>query len=189
MKIITRSIASGDIGSALTKCTRGINEELEKVDGRITKAYTEVSVGPSGGYVTINVAVSGNTPHRKSIIGINQKGKNLEVSMKKATEKLNGIIADKKGEVVDVFTKTISTPLSGRVYTTIIAAINEEVFMPANNARLRRQRLKNILEFLNNDPKAINISQVAEVFGVSRGIIYKDLEELGFKRSRREGLS
>lgn len=189
MKIITRSIVSGDIGSALAKGAREINEELEKVDGRITKAYTEVSMSPSGWYVTINVAVSGNTPYRKSIIGINQKGKNLEVSMKKATEKLNGIIAGKEGEVVDVFTKSISTPLSGRTYTTIVAAINEKVFMPANNAALRRHRLKNTLEFLNNDPKAINISEVAKVFGVSRGIIYKDLEELGFKRSRRDGLS
>lgn len=183
MRIITRSIAGGDIGSALAKGVREINEELEKVDGRITKAYTEISIGPSGWYVTINVAVSGNTPHKKSIIGINRKGRNLEASTKNASEKLNKIIADKKGEVVDVFTKSIPTPLSGRMYTTIVAAINEDVFMPANNVTLRRQRLKNTLEFLNNDPKAINISKIAEVFGVSRGIIYKDLEEMGFKRS------
>lgn len=185
MKIISRSIGSGDIESALAKSVEEINKELEKVDGKITKAYIETSVYPSGWYVTVNVAVSGNTPHKKSIIGINQKGKNLEESMKKATDKLNSTIAEKEGEVVDVFSKTISTPLSARKYTTIVAAINEDVPMPAKNAALRRQRLKNALELLNNDPKSINVSKVAEVFGVSRGIIYKDLEELGFKRSKK----
>jgi len=182
MKIIARSTKSGDIGNSLNKCVREINEELKKVDGRITKAYADVAVIPSGGYVTINVVVSGDTPRKKSIVGINQAGKTLEMSMKKATGELNGIIARKEGEVVDVFTKTISAPLSGRMYTTIVAAINEEAFMPANNAALRRHRLRNMLGLLNNDPKAINISKVAEVFGVSRGIIYKDLEELGLKR-------
>lgn len=182
MKIITKSVGSGDIGSALSRCVKEINAELEKIDGSITKAYTEASVYPSGWYVTINVAVSGNAPHKKEIIGVNQRGRKFESSMKKATEKLNEIIENKEGEVMDVFTKNISTPLSGRKYTTIVAAINEATFMPAQNAALRRQRLKNVLESLNNDPKAINISRVAEVFGVSRGIIYKDLEELGFKR-------
>jgi hypothetical protein len=182
MRIITKSIVSRNIGSALKQGVKEINKELEEVDGKITKAYAEVSLSPSGGYVTINVAVSGNAPHRKSIIGVNQGGKNFELSMKKATEKLNGIIADRKGELVDVFSRAITAPLSGRTYTTIVAAMNEEAFMPANNAKLRRQRLKNMLGLLNDDPKAINISEVARVFGVSRVIIYKDLEELGFKR-------
>lgn len=186
MNIIARSTKSSDIESSLERCVREVNKELKKVDGRITKAYAEVSLGPSGAYVTIYVAVSGNTPHRKSIIGINQGGKTLERSMELATEKLNEVIAKKEGEVVDVFTKNISTlfstPLTGKTYTTIIAAINEDDFMPARNAALRRQRIKNTLKLLNNDPKAINISEVAEIFGVSRLIIYKDLEELGFKR-------
>jgi hypothetical protein len=185
MKIISRSIGSGDIESALAKSVKEINKELEGVDGKITKACVETSVYPSGWYVTINVAVSGNSPHKKSIIGINQKGKNLEQSMKRATEQLNSIIANKEGEVVDVFSKTISTPLSARKYTTIVAAINEDASMPAKNAALRRARLKNSLALLNNDSKSINVSKVADVFGVSRSIIYKDLEELGFKRSKK----
>ena len=184
MKIISRSIGSGDIGSALAKSVKEINSELEEVDGRITKAYVETSVYPSGWYVTINVAVSGNSPQKKSIVGINQKGKNLEQSMKHATEKLNAIIAEKGGEVVDIFSKTTSTPLSARKYTTIVAAINENSSMPAKNAVLRRARIKKTLELLANDPKSINVSRVAEVFGVSRVIIYKDLEELGFKRKK-----
>jgi hypothetical protein len=186
VKIISRSIGSGDIGSALAKSVEEINLELEEVDGRITKAYVETSVYPSGWYVTINVAVSGNSPQKKSIVGINQKGKNLEQSMKHATEKLNDIIAEKGGDVVDIFSKTTSTPLSARKYTTIVAAINEDASMPAKNAVLRRARIKKTLELLGSDPKSINVSKVAEVFGVSRVIIYKDLEELGFKRKKEQ---
>jgi hypothetical protein len=185
VKVISRSIGSGDIGSALARSVEEINIELEKVDGRITKAYVETSVYPSGWYVTINVAVSGDAPHKKSIVGINQKGKNLEQSLKRATEKLNSVIAGKGGEVVDVFNKTISTPLSARKYTTIVAAINEDAFMPAKNAALRRERLKKTLELLGGDPKSINVSGVAGAFGVSRGIIYKDLEELGYRRHKK----
>ncbi len=185
MKIISRSIGGGDIESALGKSVTEINKELEGVDGKITKAYVETSVFPSGWYVTINVAVSGNSPHKKSIIGINQKGKNLEQSMNKATEELNSIIANKGGEVIDIFSKTISTPLSARKYTTIVAAINEDAPNPAKNAAQRRARLKNSLALLDNDSKSINVSGIAEVFGVSRGIIYKDLEELGLERSKK----
>jgi DNA-binding phage protein len=185
MKVISRSIGSGDIESALARSVEEINRELEEVDGKITKAYVETSVFPSGWYVTINIAVSGTTPHKKSIIGINQKGRNLEHAMKRATEKLNGILANKGGEVVEVFNKTVSTPLSARKYTTIVAAINEDVSAPAKNAGLRRARLRKSLELLANDPKSINVSKVADAFGVSRGIIYKDLEELGFKRDRK----
>jgi DeoR/GlpR family transcriptional regulator of sugar metabolism len=39
-----------------------------------------------------------------------------------------------------------------------------------------------ILKLVANDPKAINLAQVAKVFGVSRDTIYKDLENLGIKR-------
>lgn len=183
MKIITRSESGRSVGAALKKCITEINLELETVDGEIIKAQSEVSAGPSGGQVAISVAVSGSAPYKKSVFGINHRGKSREASTKRATEKLNSLLADKKGDVVDVFTVSITTPFPRRTYTTIIAAVNEETLIPALNASQRRARLNNILELLNGDPKSINISKVAEIFGVSRLIIYKDLEELGHKRT------
>ena len=39
------------------------------------------------------------------------------------------------------------------------------------------------LELLGNAPNSLNIAHVAEIFGVSRSIIYRDLEALGYERA------
>lgn len=183
MRLISNSKTSRDVSSALDKLLREVNEQLKGVDGVITKLECDVSAGPVGASVSASLLVNGNEPRRKELIGVNEKGVSREHAVKKATEKLNEIIAAKNGELVDFFAKTIVTPLPGRVYTTLIAAINETLLEEAQNAEARRQRLKKTLELLDNNPSAINIASVAEVFGVSRTIIYKDLEALGFKRT------
>ncbi len=182
MRLISNSKTSRDASSALDKLLREVNEQLKGVDGVITKLECDVSTGPVGASVSASLLINGNEPRRKELIGVNERGVSREHAVKKATEKLNEIIAAKNGELVDFFAKTIVTPLPGRVYTTLIAAINETLLEEVQNAEARRQRLKKTLELLNNNPSAINIAIVAEVFGVSRTIIYKDLEALGFKR-------
>jgi hypothetical protein len=183
MKVISKSRSSGDVNSALERTIDDINEELKKVDGVITKLDCEVSAGPSGACVVITAVVNGDQPRKKWIVGVNERGVSREHSIKKSSEKLNRLLGDKNGEIVDIFSKTVVTPLPGRVYTTMIAAINEEVMERVGDANIRRQRLKKTLELLNNDPSAINIAKVAEIFGVSRSMIYRDLEVLGFARA------
>ncbi|HDY73670.1 MAG TPA: HTH domain-containing protein [Euryarchaeota archaeon] len=51
------------------------------------------------------------------------------------------------------------------------------------DSEVRRKRIKKGLELLGNDPTVINVARLANTFGVSRTMIYKDLEYLGFKRS------
>ena len=53
-------------------------------------------------------------------------------------------------------------------------------------AKETMERIRKIVELLNNNPSALNVAKVAEVFGVSRTMIYKDLEALGFKRVQKE---
>ncbi|NOZ76783.1 MAG: HTH domain-containing protein [Euryarchaeota archaeon] len=118
---------------------------------------------------------------------MNAKGASREHAMRKAVQKMNEMIEGRDGYISDIYTKTIVTPLPGRVYTTIIASINEEVLEEAIDANTRRERIRKIVELLNNDPTAINVAKVAEVFGVSRTMIYKDLEALGFKRAMMKG--
>jgi transcriptional regulator of NAD metabolism len=182
MRFISNSKTSRDVSSALDKLIKEVNEKLKSVDGVITKLECDVSAGPAGASVSVSLTVNGSEPRRKELVGVNEKGVSREHAMKNATEKLNKIIATKDGELADFFVKTIITPIPGRVYTTIVAAVNEVILEEAQNIEMRRQRLKKTLELLNNDPSAINVTGVAEVFGVSRTIIYKDLEALGFKR-------
>lgn len=183
MKIISKSKSSNDVNTALERTIREINAELENVDGLITKLKCDVSAGPSGACVVVTAVVNGDQPRRKVIIGINERGVSREHSIRKSTEKLNKLLADMEGEIVDIFSKTVVTPLPGRVYTTVIAAINEEAVEKVQSVDIRRQRIKKTLRLLNNDPSAINIARIAEVFGVSRSMIYRDLEVLGFTRA------
>jgi hypothetical protein len=183
MRIISVTKTGGDVSSALEATVTEMNRELKNVDGVISKTESDISAGPSGASVTITTAVNGSEPRRKEVIGINEKGASREHSMRKAVQKMNEMIGDKDGYISDIYTKTIVTPLPGRVYTTIIASVNEEVLEKAIDANTRRERIRKIVELLNNDPSAINVAKVAEVFSVSRTMIYKDLEALGFKRA------
>ncbi|MCK4406009.1 MAG: HTH domain-containing protein, partial [Hadesarchaea archaeon] len=66
----------------------------------------------------------------------------------------------------------------------LIVAINEEVpeIVRKLSSDERRERLAAVLRLLGNDPKAINLVQVAKTLGVSRDTLYKDLQELGVER-------
>ncbi len=186
MKIISKTATGNDVGSALDKAVESINEELKKVDGIITSAEYEINLGVSGASVNITLAINGSEPRKKEVIGVNVRGYSREHSVTKAASLINSFLENKRGEIVSVYTKTIDTPLPGRVYTTMIVAINEEDLEEVKDAEIRRERIKRALELLNNDPSVINVARVAEVFGVSRTIIYRDLEALGFRRTSGE---
>ncbi|MEE8168879.1 MAG: HTH domain-containing protein [Candidatus Hydrothermarchaeales archaeon] len=185
MKVISKSKSGPEVGTALQSVIEDMNEELKGADGLISKTECEVAFGPLAVTVTTTVVLNGNSPRHKELIGVNERGVSREHAMRKATEKLNQLLATKNGEIADIFSKTIVTPLPGRVYTTIIASINEDVLEKAHDATIRRQRIKRILQLVDNNPSAINIASVAEIFGVSRTMIYKDLEALGHKRTVR----
>jgi hypothetical protein len=186
MRLLSKTKGSGTVSGALEEVVRELNRELKEVDGLINKIACDISAGPAGASVTVSLVVNGSEPRKKRVVGVNEKGINREHSMKKATEKLNKLLEGIDGELVDVYVKTIVTPLPGRVYTTIIGAVNEVLLEEVQDSAMRRLRIKKALELLNNNPAAINVASVAEVFGVSRTIIYKDLEALGFKRKKND---
>lgn len=188
MRLLSRTKGSSTVSNALAEVLKELNDELKEVDGLITKINCDLSAGPAGASVSVSLVINGHEPRRKVVIGVNEKGINKEHSMKKATKKFNEITDLKNGELVDVYVKTVVTPLPGRVYTTMIGAINEVLLEDAQDSIMRRRRIRNALELLDNDPSAINVASVAEVFGVSRTIIYKDLEALGFNRKANKGI-
>ncbi|MFQ5800525.1 MAG: hypothetical protein ACE5HH_02240 [Candidatus Hydrothermarchaeales archaeon] len=181
MRVITKSKSEKEVGKALEVLIKEVNNELKKIDGLISRIDCEVSVGPLEASVSICIFIDGKEPRRKFLIGVNEKGYSRENSMKKAERMVNGILESKEGRIADSYVKTISS-LPGRVYTTFIVAVNEEAFEDAKDVDTRRNRIKRSLELLGDDPSAINVASVASVFGVSRTMIYKDLEVLGYKR-------
>lgn len=183
MRIIGNTKVGVDVSGALQEALKEMNEELKVVDGSITDTECDVSAGPSGASVSVTTVINGSEPRRKEVIGVNEKGVSREHAMKKAIDRLNGLMKEKSGEIADVYIKTIVTPLPGRVYTTMIVAVNEDLLEVAQDSNVRRQRIKKALELMGNDPSSINVASVAQIFGVSRTMIYKDLEAMGFKRT------
>ena len=183
MQIIGNTKVGVDVSGALEEALKEMNENLKAVDGSITDMECDVSAGPSGASVSMTAVVNGSEPRRKELVGINEKGVSREHAMKKTIDRLNERMKEKSGEIADVYIKTIVTPLPGRVYTTMIVAVNEDLLEVAQDSNVRRQRIRKALELMGNDPSSINVASVAQIFGVSRTMIYKDLEAMGFKRT------
>jgi hypothetical protein len=184
MLVITKSKSEKDVSKALEVLIEEVNEELEKAGGIITGVECEVTVGPLEASVSASVFLDGDEPRQKFLIGVNEKGYNRENSMKKAEKRVNSFLIDTGGKIAGEFVKTMSI-LPERVYTTLIIAVNANSLKDPNtlDTEGRRKRIKKTLELLGNDPSALNVARIAGLFGVSRTMIYKDLEVLGFKRS------
>ncbi len=183
MKVISKVRSSRSVNKALRGALKEVNIELGSVDGLITKLECEVSLIPSGALVSIMTTVNGDDKCHKEVLGVNTRGGNGDTSVRKAAGGLNELLKDKNGEIIDIYSKTVA-PLPGRVYTTMIAAVNETDKGPiVKDTGARRERIKKTLELLGNSPNSLNIARVAEIFGVSRSIIYRDLEVLGYERA------
>lgn len=186
MQIISSSKSDAEVSSALENAVKEVNETIAKVNGEICKLLCEISTGPIEATATITVLINGDRPIKKEIVGVNEKSYTKEKSIKKADQRINELLKNKKGTIADSFLKTITT-LPTRVYTTIIVGVNgEEVVEEVGDVKSRRERLKRAIELLGNDPNTINIAEIAKLFGVSRPMVYKDIEAIGYTRYSAE---
>jgi hypothetical protein len=144
----------------------------------------DVYSGIAGAIVRVVTVVDESDLKSKRIFWANEAGTTDEKALRRAREKINARLAKIRGEVAGFYLKFITPMIPKRTYATIIVAVNEQI--PEKIGKLsseeRRERLSAIFRLLGNDPKAINLAQVAKVFGVSRDTIYKDMEDLGVKR-------
>ena len=183
MIIIAKSKSEKEVGKALEGLVTEINKELVGVNGLISDIDCEVTVGPLEASVSVCVFIEGDEPRHKFLIGVNEKGFSRENSMKKAERRINSWLGNKGGRIAGSYIKSI-TSLPGRVYTTLILAVNEDMVEDPRNldTENRRKRIKKALENLGNDPTVLNVARLAGIFGISRPMIYKDLESMGYKR-------
>jgi len=181
MHIVSAFERGHTVEDALDTAVKSVNEQLKVTDGLIDKIDFQVDVGYSGATVSIVLSINGDSPMHTEVIGVNRRGINNNQALKKATEALNNILHRRKGRIQDFVVKNIE-PIPGRAYTTILVAINEDKIEDVYDAATRRKRLEKALDLLKRDPSTLNIAKVAEVFGVSRKMIYHDLEALGYGR-------
>jgi hypothetical protein len=181
MNIVSSFERGHNVEDALDNAVKKVNDQLKTVDGLIDKIDFQVDVGYSGATISIAICLNGEEPLHKEVIGVNQRGINNSQALKKATQVMNNTLLHRKGRIQDFVVKNIE-PIPGRAYTTVLVAINEDTIENPHDAASRRRRLKKALDLLNREPSTLNIAKVADVFNVSRKMIYHDLEALGVGR-------
>lgn len=170
--------------SALELAATELNQSLAKTQGRITNLDANIYSGVAGAIVRLIVIVDERDFRSKRILWANETGGTDEKALRRAREKINVQLTKLHGEIAGFHLKFITPMIPKHIYATLIVAVNEEVHKKVEKlgSEGRRERLASMLRLLNNDPKAINLVQVAKIFGVSRDTIYRDLEELGIER-------
>lgn len=184
MRILTSDKQAASVKQALKKTVNSLNARLAETPGHITKMEAEVGVGLSGASTRVIVSVDEGEIVPKHLLWVNEPGSNESNALNQAEKALNDQLKDLNGEVAGFYLKFISPPVPRRTYATIIVAVNESAPSEVKGVSTpeRRSRLAAVLRSLGNDPKVINVSRLAEVFGVSRDTIYNDLREIGVER-------
>ncbi len=129
-----------DVASALEIAVKEANERLQRCIGCIKKVDFEITSLPTGAYVYITVAISGDKLCDKKIIGVNVKSSSKKKSIEKALKLINPI----DREIADYCIATSVSPLLS-IYATVIVGINKLRFKKAKNVEERRERIKKII--------------------------------------------
>ncbi|WP_297506638.1 hypothetical protein [Thermococcus sp.] len=132
------------------------------------------------------VNVSPDLPAKKVILVDYSSGRGKEDAISEVLRKINTKIPE-DATVVDFEVKTYTTPVTRRTYAVGIVVYN----IPMGKKPLReftvqerRQLLAGVLKAFEYNPKILNISELARVFGVSRDSIYYDIEQILKERRR-----
>ncbi|RLF78888.1 hypothetical protein DRN32_06095 [Thermococci archaeon] len=131
--------------------------------------------------VKIALKVEPDKNHDKIIIAEYSSGKDvLERLQEKMQEKI------KNAEIVDFAFGTYTMPLTRRKYAVGIAVVNvprERKNLEKLSIEERRAILRKALELFDWNPKAMNSSEIARLFNVSRDSIYNDIEQIMREKS------
>jgi len=164
--------------SSIEGCLKKLIEEaktLKKMPGKIEKAKIELSFGA---FMEVKVALSVDPSRRadKRIIAEYSSGKDV---LERLQKKMQNEI--KNAEVVDFTFGTYTMPITRRKYAVGIAVVNkpkEKENFQNLSIEERRAILRKALELFGWNPKALNISEIARLFNVSRDSIYNDIEQI-----------
>lgn len=137
--------------------------------------------------LTITLLLDPRGNARKGVLADYAHGKSKEDAIQKALEKLNTLLPE-GAQVLDFEVGTYTTPVTRRTYAVGVIVYNAPLeTRPFNEYQLkeRRELLAKVLKSFNYNPKVLNISEIARMFGVSRDSIYYDIEQILKERKKR----
>lgn len=184
VRVLTHTERASEVKQALKKTVETLNGRLADTPGCIREMEADVGVGMAGASARITLSIDEGKFAAKWLLWANEPGSDEGDALRRAEKKINDKLKDLKGKVASFHQEFISPPVPRRTYATLIVAVNEEISWDVGDlsAEERRERLAAALRLLGDDPKSINISHLANLFGVSRDTIYRDLRKLGVSR-------
>ncbi len=146
-----------------------------------------------GAFMNLTITLLLDPPRgnaRKGVLADYAHGKSKEDAIQKALEKLNTLLPEGGAQVLDFEVGTYTTPVTRRTYAVggVIVYNAPLETRPFNEYQLkeRRELLAKVLKSFNYNPKVLNISEIARMFGgVSRDSIYYDIEQILKERKKR----
>ena len=175
--------------SNIEECVRCVREnskkELSSKPGKIIKSRISLSFGA---FMNLSLALTVNSTElaHKGIIAEYSSGKSRKDALKNVQKKINSQLTPYY-EVVDFEFGTYTMPVTRRHYAVGVAVYN----VPTQKSELhllgvkeRRELLAKALGLFQYNPKALNISEIARIFKVSRDSIYYDIEQILKERRR-----
>ena len=170
---------SSSIEDCINEIAKKSEEILSNTSGSIKSSKITLTFGAFMNLLVI-LNVDPTHPSKKGIIVDFSSGRNKENAIEKVLEKLNGRIP-REAQVIDFEIKTYTTPVTRRTYAVGIVVYNVmEIKKPLREFSIaeRRQLLSSVLRAFDYNPRVLNISELARVFGVSRDSIYYDIEQI-----------
>nr|WP_206203582.1 hypothetical protein [Thermococcus sp. M36] len=139
-------------------------------------------------HLSVTVVIDPRVHMNKGVIAEYSSGKNREAATSEVLDKINRLIPQ-RAEIVDFEIGTYTTPVTRRTYAVGVVVYNAPVRtkpLVEYTIKERRTLLARVLEEFNYNPRVLNISEIARMFGVSRDSIYYDIEQI-LKEKRKNG--
>nr|WP_206204490.1 hypothetical protein [Thermococcus sp. 21S7] len=175
--------------ASVEDCTKNIvltsKEILSRRRGVISSAKIQLSFGAFMN-LAVTVLIDERGDMLKGIAAEHSTGKNRADAIGKAVERLNSSLPP-GARVVDFEIGTYITPVTRRTYAVAVAVYNAPLeIKPLSEYSIgeRRELLARVLRDFNYNPRVLNISEIARMFGVSRDSIYYDIEQIMKERKK-----
>ncbi|AMQ19235.1 hypothetical protein A0127_08695 [Thermococcus peptonophilus] len=179
MRLLNFQHESANVEDCTSTVVELSNKALKSTHGFISSAKISLSFGAFMN-LRVTVLIDDEKDMLKGIIAEHSTGKNRADALNKALELLNSKLP-KNAEVVDFEVGTYVTPVTRRAYGVAVAVYNVPIgrknFSEFTTGE-RRHLLERVLREFNYNPKVLNISELARMFGVSRDSIYYDIQQI-----------
>ncbi|MBP1912474.1 hypothetical protein [Thermococcus stetteri] len=178
--------------SNIEDCTRTIadmsNNTLQSKFGFIYSSKIYLSFGAFMN-LQVTLLLNERKDMLKGLIAEYSSGKNRENAINKLLEVVNSKLP-RDAQVVDFEVGTYVTPVTRRAYAVAVVVYNaplEQKPFQEFSMEERRRLIGRVLREFNYNPKVLNISELARMFGVSRDSIYYDIQQILKEKLSRKG--